>query len=958
MNKIIPQINPLWLKMKEKMQNEKKIRLVLVMFALSNMAALIYQISWTKNLSYVFGTSVYAIGTVLACFMSGLAVGSFVFGRRADRSTNPVRLFAYVELALGLYALILIPLFTLLPQPYSFFHRIFGGTPFMNLMLFALSFQVLIIPTSLIGGTFPIMNRLYSRIGTIGKDVGTVYSVDTVFAGAGALIAGFVLLPVLGISMTIAVGAALNILAGIYLYNISVHPTEYSLDRGKKSDIKTIINGLNNADKTVFMAYFLSGFAGLSAEVIWIRALSLTLGTSMYAISIITAGFLIGLALGSFFMSKYIHRIKNLLTAFAFIELGIAASAVLLLLVIKNLDIPYLVLYHTFDSFYPFTAALFIIIFLILLVPTTLMGATMPVVSKIITKNPMFIGTDTGAVFTINTLGAIFGTFIASFILIPGAGMTMSGAFIAALNIITALLIFARSGRENKKKFYSLTAVTLLLSIYLASTTISPVSAGAYYHGTQLKDIGSWDKMKSETEVLHYEEGLYGLVSAVRQGEYTALRIDGKSESSNVPVELVTEYQLAYIPMFAHSSPKEVMLIGLGGGFTLDAVTNFKEVDSIDLVEINPHLLNVAREYFSEYNGMALSDPRVNTIIDDGRNHLLASDKKYDVIISQPSNIWLSGEGGLFTKEMYEGVKAHLNTGGVFGQWLPLYEQDAEDFRIFLATFRSVFPYATLWIVDYDAVLVGSTEPNEYDYGYIQQHIASNPEINQDFKMMSDVLLTTTKYAQLYQVVVPYRMNGDDIKEFSGSVINTDDRPVLEFSAAKNTVYQGSVEKPFKEVSGFLQDKYGLVLSLPFTNLTSMDREIKLDFIDLKTGLDSSWKEQTSDIYVDHSKNVVFMESVFTKGNSQFLVVALPLSDQPLTDDFKERVISGMNKNGYIEAGELPVNGHWGYEMKKADGDYVVSWFCEHNDILYTLEISGVMQLQKKEIIDNLSCVH
>ncbi|MDP3105552.1 MAG: fused MFS/spermidine synthase [Candidatus Methanoperedens sp.] len=241
------------------------------------MAALIYQISWTKNLSYVFGTSVYAIGTVLACFMAGLAVGSFVLGRRADRSPNPVRLFAFVEIALGAYALLLIPLFTILPQPYSYFHRIFEGTPIMNFMLFALSFQVLIIPTSLIGGTFPIMNRIYSRMGTIGKDVGTVYSVDTVFAGAGALIAGFVLLPKLGISMTIAVGAAINILAGIYLYYISLPlNTEYPARNMKKSDIKKQVNGLDKTDKAVFLGYFLSGFAALAAEVIWIRALSPT----------------------------------------------------------------------------------------------------------------------------------------------------------------------------------------------------------------------------------------------------------------------------------------------------------------------------------------------------------------------------------------------------------------------------------------------------------------------------------------------------------------------------------------------------------------------------------------------------------------------------------------------------------------------------------------------------------
>jgi len=402
----------------------------------------------------------------------------------------------------------------------------------------------------------------------------------------------------------------------------------------------------------------------------------------------------------------------------------------------------------------------------------------------------------------------------------------------------------------------------------------------------------------------------------------------------------------------------DVMLIGLGGGFTLDAITNFKEVDSIDLVEINPHLVAVAKKYFSEYNSEALSDPRVNTVIDDGRNHLLASDKKYDVIISQPSNIWLSGEGGLFTKEMYEGVRAHLKKGGVFGQWMPLYEQDDQDFRIFLATFRSVFPYATLWIVDYDAVLVGSMEPVGYDYGYIRQHIDSNPEIEQDFKMMSDVLLTTTKYAQLYQVVVPYRMNSDDIKDFSGSIINTDDHPVLEFSAAKNTVYQKNLGKPFDSINGFLEDKYGLVLSIPFLNLTSMDEGIYLNFIDLKTGLDGSWKEKSSGVYVDHSKNVVFMEAVYTKGSSQFLVVALPLSDQPLTNDFKERITSGMKRNGAIETGDLSVNGHWGYWVRRSAGDYAVSWFCEDNDILYNLEISRVTEKEIKDIIEDLRCVH
>ena len=939
------------------------------MFALSNMAALIYQISWTKSLSYVFGTSVYAVGTVLACFMAGLALGSFVFGKKVDRSPNPLRLFAYVEIALGLFALFLIPVFAFLPQPYTSLHRLFEGSPILNFLLFALSFQVLIIPTSLIGGTFPIMNRIYARqIKTIGEDVGIVYSVDTIFAAIGALSAGFFLLPVIGISRAVALGALINILAGLYLYKKSCktdwipHVENGDANENRNKQIKSVNSELDRTDWVVFISFFLSGFAALAIEVVWIRFLSLTMGTSIYAISIITASFLVGFSLGSFIISKYTHKIKHPVTTFAFVELGIALSGILVLLLLDKLDVPYLMLYHAFDSYYPFTVSLFIVIFLIILVPTTLMGATMPIVSKIVSNKFEFIGTDIGAVYSINTFGAIFGTIFASFVLIPGIGMIKTGVFGAAIGIFIALMLFAISERKWKNKFYFFAGITIILGICLASGTINPLFAGAYYHGTQLQDIEGWKNLKSKIELVHYEEGLYGMVSVVKKDEFVALRIDGKSESSNVPIELVSEHQLAYIPVFASQNPKNVMLIGLGGGFTLDALTNFDEIESIDLVEINPRVIEVAKEFFSEYNNHALSDPRINVIIDDGRNHLGASEKKYDVIISQPSNIWLSGEGGLFTKEMYEIARTHLKDGGVFGQWMPLYEQDTDDFRIFLATFSSSFPYTNLWIVGYDAILVGSMQPIEYDYGNIRSRLTSNHEINSDFEFMSNVLATSGTYRLLYQMIVPYRMSGIDVKEFSGEAINTDDRPVLEFSSARNTIYQQNVKKPFGAVNGFLQEKHNLILSLPFTNLTTRhDERIVMSFIDLETGLDGSWKEVASKINVDHSRNVVYMEAVYSKDGAQLSVLAFPLPDQPLTRGMKENIMGSMGANAAAEKREVAINGHWGYEVKRASGggyEYAVSWFCEHNDIIYSMELRDVTDTQGQEIIGSVRCLH
>ena len=947
----------------------KHIKQVLFMFALSNMAALIYQISWTKSLSYVFGTSVYAVGTVLACFMAGLALGSFVFGKQADKSPAPLRLFAYVELSLGLFALFLIPVFSILPQAYASLHGLFEGKTHVNFLLFALSFQVLIIPTSLIGGTFPIMNRIYSRqIKTIGEDVGVVYSVDTVFAAIGALSAGFFLLPVIGISKSVALGAVINIAAGLYLYKKScntgwiLHLDDGDANENRNKIIKPVNGNPGRTDSVVFASFFLSGFAALAIEVVWIRFFSLTLGTSVYAISIITASFLIGLSLGSFLISKYSGKIGHPVTALAFVEMGIAMSGIMVLFIMDKLDVPYLMLYHAFDSYYPFTISLFSIIFIIILIPTTLMGATMPLVGKIVSDKFEFIGADIGAVYSINTFGAIFGTIFASFVLVPRIGMIKTGLFGAAIGVSIALMLFAVSERRWMSKFYSFAGTTIILGIYLASVTINPLFAGAYYHGTQLKDIESWNDLKSKTELVRYEEGLYGLVSVVKKDEFIALRIDGKSESSNVPIELVSEHQLAYIPVFASHNPKNVMLIGLGGGFTLDALTNFDEIESIDLVEINPQIIEVVSEEFSAYNNNAIGDPRINIVIGDGRNHLAASEKKYDVIISQPSNIWLSGEGGLFTKEMYSIAKDHLEEGGIFGQWMPLYEQDAGDFRIFLATFSSVFPYTNVWIVGYDAILVGSAKPVVYDYGNIRNHLDSNRKINSDFEMMSDVLATTGEYRLLYQVIVPYRMSGSDVKDFSGGVINTDDRPILEFSSARNTIYQQNVKKPFGTVNGFLKEKYNLVLSPQFTNLTTRHEErIVLDFIDLEAGLDNSWKEESSKINVDHGRNVIYMEAVYSRDGAQFSVLAFPLPDQPLTSGMKEDIIRSMKADASAQVREITIDGHRGYEVKSASGGgygYAVSWFCEHKDILYSIELRGVADAEGREIIEALKCLH
>lgn len=960
-----------------------KYKLILFAFAVSNMASLIYQISWIKNLSYIFGTSVYAMGAVLSCFMAGLAIGSFIIGKQSDKHPNPVKLFAYIEIAIGLYALATPFLISRLHYPYGYLNEIFGNSWMFYLMLSCLTFAILIIPTALIGGTFPLMSRIYTkRINNIGQNVGLIYSIDTVFAAIGGLAAGFLLIPWIGINGTIAVAALFNIGAGVILFMI-VNKNERIIKKEPSVKLKrpfasyithykAIGNSFSHLDKIILLAFFLSGFAALTSEIVWSRFLSLALGTSVYAISIITSTFLIGLSLGSLIAGKYINRYKDLIPLFAYIECGIGISSLLMLIFFDKLDMPYLYLYHIMDSFYPFMFALFILVFIIMLIPTLLMGATLPLVSKIITGRIENVGLEIGTIFSLNTFGAIFGSFLASFMLIPVIGMTKTGAFGAFVNIGIGVIVFVAYIRTNdqypRKRFYSMASAAVILFLLIWVSTINPLFAGAYYHGTRMDDLQSWKDVKENTEVLYHDEGLYSSVSVTRENGYTSLRINGKPDSSNAPADLFTEYMLGYIPLFASNNPKDVMMIGLGGGFTLHSISNFNEINTIDVVEINPLVVSVTKDYFSQYNNDALNDSRVNLIIADARNHLLTNDKKYDVITSEPSNIWSWGEGGLFTREMYEIVRSDLNDEGIFCQWMPLYEHNINDFKIFLSTFQSVFPYTDLWIMGSDAMLIGSNEPITYDYGKIRNHVYQNEDINEDFVTMSNVLVTQGKYRLLNNIFIPYWMSNDDIKTFSNGVINTDNHPILEFSTAKNTIYRQKQDDSVKTLKEYLFSKRGnLTITPPMVNTTTnLGNKISLNFMDAEFEMpDESYREIFTGFRVDHLKNKINTEATYMYGEIIVVIQAISYDDTSV-DTEKENIINRMKNNVQYQINdeqETIVNGHWAYQINSSYMDksnYDLVWYCGENNMYYTvsLDFENSRMTTAKSILDTITCVH
>ncbi|MEE8403146.1 MAG: fused MFS/spermidine synthase, partial [Candidatus Hydrothermarchaeaceae archaeon] len=581
----------------------------------------------------------------------------------------------------------------------------------------------------------------------------------------------------------------------------------------------------------ILLGFYLSGFAALTYEQVWTQLLFLVFGNSTYAFSVMLTAFFIGLALGSYIMGRYVDRLEFPILWFAFIELGIGLFGLVLLPAFSMLDLPYLMFFQKIQSPYLFMLSWSLLPFW-LLVPTTLMGATLPLVSKILVSEREKIGAQMGLLYSANTLGGVVGSFSAGFILIPYLGLVKTCVLAALANIIVAFVIFfyyggllqvrgiyktrkARYFINMKRGFYFFLAVSLILSFHISSYKINPTFAGAYYAGMRMATLDEWKEAKEGFDILYSKYGRYGLVVVgTDETDVRYLTVNGKTEASTGLSDMPTQYLIAYIPMLVHKDPEKVLNIGLGAGFTLSAIENF-DVEKIDVIEIDPIIVSVAEEYFSEYNRNALDDPRLNLVIADGRNYLQHSPEKYDVIISEPSNPWISGEGNLFTLEFFEIVRGHLNENGIFSQWVPMYEHDVEDFKILLKTFHSVFPYVQVYNSGTDIILLGSNEAMTISYPRLVEQF-KDPELSRDFSEIS-YLSRQTLSSNIDEFLSTYKMGSDDVHEYvKGDIrLNTDEHTVLEFRTALNAVKSrysddlSVVVDPLRDMLNFMTKRHG-----------------------------------------------------------------------------------------------------------------------------------------------------
>jgi len=517
----------------------------------------------------------------------------------------------------------------------------------------------------------------------------------------------------------------------------------------------------------VFCAFGLSGAAALIYEVLWARTLSLVFGNTVYAVSTMLTAFMAGLSLGAFIGGKLTDKTNNHLFLFGVFELGIALFGLATFPLIKILPSIYIYAYKNLNlSFYSFCLIQFILSFLIMVIPTSLMGATFPVVSKIVTNKLTSLGEDIGNIYSVNTFGSIAGSFLAGFVLIPIMGITKTAIIAALLNLIAASsVLFLSKSKHLFKILGGGIMFFLLLSISIAASSPKPVLNNFYTLSEQNLD--------KYLKTIFNEENVNGIVYVFYNsinGE-RSLQVDGKFEGSTGPQDMSTQLMLAHLPILSHPNPKNFLNIGLGTGYTVKTALEYP-LKQICCVEINPAVVRAARQCFNEN---IFLDPRLNLVIADARNYLTVEEKKYDIISSEPSYPTVSSVSNLFTLEFYKIVESRLSENGIFCQWIPYYLLQDKDVVFMLKTFNTVFNHTYIWKTaqwkDYkggDLLFIGSKTPFKYTAEQIEQRVRARIDYPFYLSKTPEQVREITK--------------GNDIP------LNTDDKPMLEFTTPRNYI--------------------------------------------------------------------------------------------------------------------------------------------------------------------------
>jgi spermidine synthase len=693
--------------------------LLMTAFLLSGMAGLIYESIWTHYLKLYLGHAAYAQTLVLAGFLSGLALGAWWAARLSFSGRNLLRLYAIVEIAIGLLGLIFHSSFVAFEQ-WSFDsvipHLSSPGLIFGFKWTMAL---LLVAPQSiLLGMTFPLMVGGVLRVFTShgGRTIASFYFINSLGAAMGVWLSGFYLIADAGLPGTVLVAAFLNLLVGVVVLMLARRLSDFEASENAPTPPSTPVSkwSEDRLGKLLLACAFGTGLASFIYEITWIRMLNLVLGTTTHAFELMLGTFILGMALGSLIIRRYLDRLANPVRVLGMVQLVMALAAGMTIAFYNELFVwmEFLMqgLAKTPAGYVMFNLSSLLICAAVMLPATICAGMTLPLITHTL-RSSQGGEAAVGRVYATNTLGSIVGVALVATLLIPLLGLKWALFCGVVVDLALGLLLLSHTGREQLRRPAAIGAVAVILLIgLLVDFNPNRQTSGVYFRNLGASDDGA--------EILFYRDGPTASIAVKKfpDGHFSILT-NGKPDAGlslyDAPArpDEATMVLIAAIPLAVAPHIREVAVVGFGSGITTQTLLKSQIVERVDTIEIEPNMVAGSRNFYPRV-AKVFEDPRSHIHIEDAKTFFSTAGRRYDAILSEPSNPWVSGVAGLFTKEYYQSLQRYLQPDGVVAQWIQTYEFDDTLLMSILKALGDSFPYYQAYqLVDGDLLVLASRVP-------------------------------------------------------------------------------------------------------------------------------------------------------------------------------------------------------------------------------------------------------
>jgi spermidine synthase len=769
-------------------------RAVYIVFALSGISGLLYQVIWVRWFGRLFGNTVFSASIVISVFMFGLGVGSYLVGIWIDRnyrrnSVFALKMYAYAEIAiavLGTSITFILPILAPFASQMSSYTPDINGWHELTYGSYAarviLAIAILAPVTTIMGGTLTLLIRyvLTTELNLVGWRIGLLYGFNTAGAALGAFLSDFALIPSMGLYATQMVAVSLNLVAALWAMRLA-KSSHAASNKALASSPRTTDVPAGKAISTpiVFTAIgiFMSGFCAMGIEIFWFRYLSILLGGFRSVFSILLTVILICIWLGSM-LGGYCHRrfghpkLLYMLTQTTFVF-----STIVLLLTVKfQQETIYLpnALEGLFSSVsLPFNWVVFRTTVILTAIPAVLMGFSYPLANANIQQMKDRVGQRAGFLYLANTIGAVLGSACSGLVFMPMLGMHKTVLVLAGTGLLSIVAIYFSKARKARPN-----SVEKNQSIPFAVCIVAVILAGALWIKLPTDHLLNYGIPKDHT-LMTLSEGVYEVIAVTTDEDTNARNLLTNGHAMSNTTGPAQRYMRAFthIPLLHMKDPKKVLVICFGVGSTLHAASLHETIEEIEVVDLSRHVLEHAK-YFAISNHNILENPKVNVFINDGRQHLRMQDTdSYDLVTLEPPPIGFAGVSALYSKEFYELAKSRLRPGGFMSQWLPAYQVPKDVIKSIIRAFIEVFPSSILLSgSEQELILIGTKDSSlTLDLEHLIETIKNNPALKADLKAIH--LDTPT------EIVGSFLNAQSALKKATQKVLPiSDDYPIMEYS--------------------------------------------------------------------------------------------------------------------------------------------------------------------------------